>query len=92
VTDAVLDDVREWQNRPLDAVYPAKKAREPETLRSIETLSLSARARSEELKLRLPIEEWYVQFYQDFVAVAPHQNGGGLYWTKYLGDTNFLTK
>ena len=41
---------------------------------------------------RLPIEEWYVQFYQDFVAVAPHQNGGGLYWTKYLGDTNFLTK
>jgi transposase-like protein len=22
VTDAVLDEVREWQNRPLDAVYP----------------------------------------------------------------------
>src|SRR5450759_5968904 len=22
VTDAVLDDVRAWQNRPLDAVYP----------------------------------------------------------------------
>ncbi len=24
VTDAVLDEVREWQNRPLDAVYSAK--------------------------------------------------------------------
>ena len=22
VTDAVLDEVREWQNRPLDAIYP----------------------------------------------------------------------
>jgi hypothetical protein len=22
VTDAVLDEVREWQNRPLDPVYP----------------------------------------------------------------------
>ena len=22
VTDAVLEEVREWQNRPLDAVYP----------------------------------------------------------------------
>ena len=22
VTDAVLDEVREWQNRPLDTVYP----------------------------------------------------------------------
>jgi hypothetical protein len=22
VTDAILDEVREWQNRPLDAVYP----------------------------------------------------------------------
>jgi hypothetical protein len=22
VADAVLDEVREWQNRPLDAVYP----------------------------------------------------------------------
>jgi hypothetical protein len=27
VTDAVLDEVREWQNRPLDPVYPARPAR-----------------------------------------------------------------
>lgn len=31
----------------------------------------------------LPVEDWCVQFYPDFVAVAAHQNGGGLYWTKY---------
>ena len=26
VTDAILDEVREWQNRPLDPVYPDRKA------------------------------------------------------------------
>jgi hypothetical protein len=31
----------------------------------------------------LPVEDWCVQFYPDFVAVAAHQNGGGMYWTKY---------
>ena len=31
---------------------------------------------------KLPIEEWRVRFYPDFIAVAAHLNGGG-YWTKY---------
>jgi len=32
---------------------------------------------------KLPVEEWQVRFYPDFIAVAAHLNGGGLYWTKY---------
>ena len=32
---------------------------------------------------KLPIEEWRVRFYPDFIAVAAHLNGGGLYRTKY---------
>jgi hypothetical protein len=32
---------------------------------------------------KLPVEEWWVRFYPDFIAVAAHLNGGGLYWTKY---------
>ena len=42
---------------------------------------------------RLPVEEWRVRFYSDFIAVAAHINGGGLYWTKYrLSDfpQNFI--
>lgn len=32
---------------------------------------------------RLPVEAWRVQFYRDFIGVAAHLHGGGLYWTKY---------
>lgn len=48
---------------------------------------------------RRPIDDWIVAFYPDFISVAAHMNGGGLYWTKYpfskfpkdnvvLGDVN----
>jgi hypothetical protein len=38
----------------------------------------------ENMKLeKLPVKEWKVQFYHDFIGVAAHLHGGGLYWTKY---------
>ena len=32
---------------------------------------------------KLPVEEWRVRFYPNFVGIAAHLNGGGLYWTMY---------